>query len=321
MIIEHVIVMAASPGRDMESLTRTRPKAMLPIVGKPMIVRVMNSFYKAGIRRFTVVVGEREGSVAEWLSSKWHPDAQLAFAPQGHRRGTASTLFATRSLIDGPFIIASCDTLVPEEHVTRLCQYFEKYPVDATALSLYYAPEQVTGVVSVLLDPRGRVIYISEKKAGGHQAHMTALPIYGFTPKVLDYLDRVPVVEESGERPLTTAIQMMIDDRLPVGAIEAAWAFYLDTPDALMRASRHFLSQLKMPSLLSDVPTSVEITPPVHIDPGVIVGERARIGPNVYLETGSVIGYEAVLKDALVLGRQVGSKQKIEAEIVDKDRI
>ena len=57
-MIEHVLVMAAGRGQRMGNLTRTRPKALLPIMGRPMIVRVMDCFYEAGIRRFTVVVGE-----------------------------------------------------------------------------------------------------------------------------------------------------------------------------------------------------------------------------------------------------------------------
>jgi NDP-sugar pyrophosphorylase family protein len=297
MIIEHVIVMAASPTGQMEPLTRTRPKAMLPIMGKPMIARVMDGYYKAGIRRFTIVVGEGEGSVAEWLHARWHPDAKLAFALRGHLRGTASTLFAARSLIDGPFIIAHCDTLVPEEHVTNLCQYFESHPVDATVLSLHHVPEQTVEAASVLLNPRGHVIYISERPSDAHQAHMTALPVYG----------------------LTTAIQMMIDEGHTVGAVEAAWAISLRNPDDLMQANRHFLAQLSAPSLLSDIPTSVEIIPPVHIDPGVVVRAKAHIGPYAYLETGSVVGPETVIRDSMVLGRRIGAGQKVEGQIINED--
>src|SRR5512139_799064 len=132
-MIDHVIVMAASPGRKMESLTETRPKAMLPMLGKPIIAWVMDSYYRAGIRRFTVVVGEREGDVAGWLPLNWHSDVTLRFAAQGHQRGTASALFATRSLIDGPFIAASCDVILSDEHITHLTRYFESRPSDVAA--------------------------------------------------------------------------------------------------------------------------------------------------------------------------------------------
>ncbi len=319
-MIDHVIVMAASPSRGMESLTRTRPKAMLPILGKPMIAWVMDGYYRTGIRRFTVVVGEQEGSVVEWLSSQWHQDVELRFAAQGHQRGTASTLFATRSLIDAPFVITSCDNLVPDDHIMRLAWYFESHPSDAAVLSLFYDPHEAPETAGVLLDPRGNVIFISEKPIGAHQDFMTTLPVYGFTSDILKYLDQVPVMEEIGGRVLATAIQMMIDDKKLVGAVQAASRIRLETPDDLLDANMKQLQELEAPCVLSELPLGVEVIAPVYIDPGVVVNNGARLGPNVYLESGTIIGANTVVKDAMVLGRQISRDQYIEREIVSTDR-
>lgn len=319
-MIDHIIVMAASPSRGMESLTRTRPKAMLPILGKPMIAWVMDTFYRTDIRRFTVVVGEHEGSVVEWLSTKWRQDVQLRFAPQGHQRGTASTLFATRSLIDSPFIITSCDNLVPDEHIMRLAWYFESHPRDTAALSLLYDPQEAPETAGVLLDPRGNVIYISEKPIGAHQDFMTTLPVYGFTPDILKYLDRVPVMEEIGGRVLATAIQMMIDNGQIVGAVQADWSIQLETPEDLLAANMKFLRDMEASSVQSELPPSVQVTPPVYIDPEVVVSNGVHLGPNVYLESGSMIGANCEIKDSVVLGRQISRDQRIEREIVNTDR-
>lgn len=319
-MIDHVIVMAASPGRKMEALTQTRPKAMLPILGKPIIGWVMDSYYRAGIRRFTVVVGEREGDVAGWLPMHWYSDVTLRFAAQGHQRGTASALFATRSLIDGPFIATSCDVILPDEQIAHLAQYFETRPSDVAALNLFHAPDQVMQGASVLLDPRGNVLYISETPTGAHQDSMTALPVYGFTPKVLDYLDKMPVAEQSGERALAAAIQMIIDDGGVVGAVESSWNMRLDEPDDLLTANTLLMARYESSVVQSAIPETVEITPPVHIDPGVRVGSGARLGPNVYLESGTIIGPDAVLSDAVVLGAQVGAGQRIEHQVISEEQ-
>ncbi len=320
-MIDHVIIMASSPSRGMESLTRTRPKAMLPLVGTPMIGRVMDGYYKAGIRRFTVVVGEQEGAVAAWLSSQWHSDIRLQFAPQGHQRGTASTLFATRSLIDGPVIVAPCDVLVPEEHVKRLAGYFESHPSDAGVLSLFYAPDDVSQGTSVFLDPRGNVMYLSETPVGAHQDNMIALPVYGFTPKILEYLDRVPLEEGSGERAMASGIQSMIDSGQVVGALETGWRIHLDIPDDILTASILLMAQYDQPVLNSPIPDSVKIIPPIHIDPGVSVSASAKLGPNVYLESGTVVGANTTISEAIVLARRIGPGKSIQREVVNQDRI
>jgi bifunctional UDP-N-acetylglucosamine pyrophosphorylase/glucosamine-1-phosphate N-acetyltransferase len=173
---------------------------------------------------------------------------------------------------------------------------------------------------AVLLDPRGNALYVSELPTGAHQDYMTALPVYGFTPRVLDYLDKMPVAEQSGERALTAAIQLIIDDGGVVGALESSWNIRLDEPDDLLTANAVLMAEYPSPVLQSAIPESVEITPPVHIDPGVKVGSGARIGPNVYLESGSIIGADATVSDAAVLGAQIGMGQHVEHQIIIEER-
>jgi NDP-sugar pyrophosphorylase family protein len=319
-MIKHAVIMAATPSRGMESLTRTRPKAMLPILGKPLIAWVMEGLYRADIRNFTLVVGEYEGVVVEWLTSKWYQDVHFTFAPQGHRRGTASTLIAARGFIDQPFIIASCDNLVPEDHFTRLSSYFETHPSDSAALTLFYAPEDAALSAGVLLDPRGNVAYISEKPFGAHQDFMTTLSLYAFTPHILDYLDRVPIAEESGERVLANAIQIMIDDGNLVGSVQADSRMRLDTPQDLLDANMQFLNEQNTRTILSELPDMAQIHEPVYIDPGVSIGSGAEIGPNVYLESGTVLGLNTKVQDSVILARRISTGMVIENELVSGDR-
>jgi NDP-sugar pyrophosphorylase family protein len=318
-MIEHVVMMAAHLTGPMEKLTRTRPKAMFPILGKPMIAHAMEPYYQAGVRRFTVVIGEREGSVPGWLSEHWHPDSEVQFAAQGHRRGSAATLFASQGAVDEPFLIAPCDRLLPVEQAQALLGYFDTYPNDAAMVSMRHAPDREEAIAGVLLDPRGQVVYVAEWPTDAHQDHLTTLPIYGLTPKVFEYLEHVPVIGERGQRALASAIQVMIDDRLPVGAVKVVGCVELDGPDDLLAANMRALAALDKPVLRSDLPPSTKVVPPVQVDAGVIVGEHVQLGPNVYLESGSRIGSGVTLRDSLVLGVRVGGGQQIEGQIVSRD--
>ena len=318
-MIEHVIVMASIPARAMHDLTSARPKAMLPLLGRPMIALVMDAFYEADIRNYTVVVGEAGGSVVEWLTSKWHQDVQLRFAAQGHQRGTASALAAARELIEGPFIVTSCDAIVPQDHITQMLFYFDSHPSDAAVLSLLVSPEEAPDTAGVLLDPRGNVAFISESGIGAHQDFLTTLPVYGFHPEVLNYLDRVPVSGESGERVLSVAIQGMIDEDQLVGSIQAEWQVKLDTPEDLMRENLRQLAEHDESTVLSNLPPTVEIIDPVYIEAGVSVGGGSVIGPNVYLEAGTVTGINVTLRDAVILGRNIEAGTTIEQQILAEE--
>jgi UDP-3-O-[3-hydroxymyristoyl] glucosamine N-acyltransferase len=104
-----------------------------------------------------------------------------------------------------------------------------------------------------------------------------------------------------------------------VGAVKVVGCVELDGPDDLLAANMRALAGLDQPVLLSDLPPSTTVVPPVRVDAGVAVGERVRLGPNVYVESGSRIGREVTLRDSLVLGVRVGSGQQIEGQIVSRD--
>ena len=76
----------------------------------------------------------------------------------------------------------------------------------------------------------------------------------------------------------------------------------IDTDSDLLTLNRQLLDGGQDAYILSELPPSVRITPPVRIDPPVSVGQGAQIGPHVYLERGSSIGHEAVIREAMVLG-------------------
>ncbi len=51
------VVLAASRGQGLESLTTDRPKVMLPIAGRPLLRWLVDSFKKENIHDITVVGG------------------------------------------------------------------------------------------------------------------------------------------------------------------------------------------------------------------------------------------------------------------------
>lgn len=318
-MIEHVVVSATGGDQHMGNLTRTRPKAMLPIMGRPLIVRLMDRFYDAGVRRYTVVVGEQEGEVVSWLSSKWHVDVKVDFVPQGFELGTGAALVAARDTLKGPFILAASDNLISRQHARDLVAYFDRRTSDGAGLSIIDAPQEIGMSAPVILDPQGYTVYIGERPGEGYQANIAAISIYAFSAGVLDYLDGMPR-SGTGEREVSALIMALIDDGQQVGHLIADVRHHISTPEDLLRANLHYLGEGRDAHILSDLSKDVYLIEPVRIDPRVTIGRGSIIGPNVYLESGTVIGQDVRIENAVVLGRTISTGQTVFNEIVNEQR-
>ena len=72
-MVDRAIVLAVGSTSHQSQLIYDRPRAMLPVLGKPLVARTMERFYRAGIEKFTVIVGYDEGAVASYLNAHWFP--------------------------------------------------------------------------------------------------------------------------------------------------------------------------------------------------------------------------------------------------------
>ena len=91
-LVSRAVVIAVGNIAHQSQLTYNRPRAMLPALGKPLVVRIMDRLYRAGIQEYVVVVGEDEGAVAAYLNQHWAPNVSIEFIIQSKEQNLAKTL-------------------------------------------------------------------------------------------------------------------------------------------------------------------------------------------------------------------------------------
>ncbi len=290
---------------------------MLPILGKPIMARVMDHLRDAGIRRFVVVVGDPDGAMASYLNMSWYPDASVQYAIQSVPTGTVDALQQAVPFLDGPFLLTAVDNLTSPAHVSNLIESFNRYPDQLAVLSLLPAsPDQIRRSSGVVIDG-DRITAVEEKPADPRGAY-AGIMLYAFSLAFLDYLPHVRV-SSRGERELVSGIQAGIADGLRVGYAITDWRLHLTHEIDLLSINRYFLETGTDAHILSEIPSSAQIIPPVRIDPNVSVGRGARVGPDVYLKSGSTVGEDALLENTIVLqGGFVPSADRCVNEIIAK---
>jgi NDP-sugar pyrophosphorylase family protein len=305
--MKQAVIIAAGRGAKLGALTRDRPKPMLPVLGKPVVARIMDRMREVGISQFIVVVGEDEGEVASYLSGGWAADAKVQIVLQPTSRGPADALASAANYITGSFIVSSCDHLVPRSHIELLARRLDDTKADMVLSLSPYGREQHLPVVNVEGD------YVTSIGGAGTQKHsLASFLVYACSKRVLNYTGQGSVNDSE----MSGLIQALLGAGGRVSYANAEWHMPLTREVDLLSINRRFLREGRDTHILSEIPGSVQIIPPVRIDPQVSVGQNAKIGPNVYLESGSKVGQAAVLWDTMVL-----NKAEIASEEVAHDQI
>ncbi|MCM2255644.1 MAG: isocitrate lyase/phosphoenolpyruvate mutase family protein [Vicinamibacteria bacterium] len=106
---QRAIVLAASRGDGFDSLTRDRPKCMLPVAGVPVLDRLLTQLRAEGVRDLTVVRGYRPEAVAP-------AGVRLVTNPGWASSGELRSLHAAVESLHGDVVVAYGD-LVLRRHV------------------------------------------------------------------------------------------------------------------------------------------------------------------------------------------------------------
>ncbi|GIK65866.1 MAG: hypothetical protein BroJett018_36600 [Chloroflexota bacterium] len=307
-MIQQAVILAAGRGSRLQTLSKDVSKAMLPVLGKPIMVRVMDRCLEAGIKRFVVVIGEQEGGLASYLSHSWYPHTEVKYVLQINPTGSADALALAGKQIEGDFLVLAGDTLPLPDHIPALIKRFNDTKADMV-ISVTTAPTaEIQQSAEAILD--GDWVTHMVEKPETPTGNQLAFMVYAAKKEFLNHLSKV-TFSSRGEKELVSGIQHLIESGGKVAYQSAPQRYHFMKDTDLYKISRAYLDEGRDAHILSELPGSVTIIPPIRIDPGVVVGQKAKIGPYVYLESGSSVGEGATVVESLVLRNSVIPKGEV----------
>ncbi|GIL12458.1 MAG: hypothetical protein BroJett038_11780 [Chloroflexota bacterium] len=310
------VILAIGNSNHQSQLAYNRPRAMLPVLGKPLVLRAMETLYKAGIQHYIVVVGEDEGSVAAYLNSQWLPNVQVEFVLQPASSSLTRTLAQLTQRLKTRFILASYNTFVHSNFPERLL----KHPDDGLVLS--GAPLSLSkSRTSYFAAVEGQTIrrITQEITEGQNTVLLANMAVCG--DMFIQYLSSLRLNTSVFTNQFLDIARLYLQSGGTSALAETAWTLPIETDYDLLTLNRHFLDDQQDSHILSELPGSVQIIPPVRIDPHVSVGQGARLGPRVYLESGCSIGRNAVISDAVIFQNAVVPAEKIIHDAIISTRL
>ncbi len=253
------LIIAAGRGERLRA--KGHPKPLVPVLGVPMIARVIHTAAQAGVDDFFVVTGYEGDQVRAYLDtiSRDHGYRITCLENPDWRHENGLSVLRAKGTIREPFLLLMSDHLFDPAILKKLLR---EGPVDegvALVVDRRAAPPFVDlrDATKVTLEGE-RVIRIGK---GLTPFDALDTGIFLCTPAIFDALEES--VENRGDGTLTGGVRVLAE-RGKVRAVDADGAFWIDIDDiyALRRAERALLFRLRKPT---DGPVARTLNRPVSL--------------------------------------------------------
>jgi len=283
------VVLCAGEGTRLRPLTFSRPKHLLPVAGKPLLGRALDTIRKAGIEEVALVVGHQAEAVQRYVGDGTSWDIQVTYIVQAQPLGLAHAVNCARDFVaDGSFIVFLGDNLLEIGVESFVKDFADKRPAAALMLREVTNPQHFG--VAVLAED-GSVQRLVEKPPQP-PSNLAIVGVYAFTRSIFEAIDSIQP-SARGEYEITDAIQWLIENGQRVVATILS-GFWEDAgePVALLRANRLYLDRIES-QVDGDIGEACRLSGTFQLG----VGSRIR---NTVITGPCFIGENCVLQDALI---------------------
>lgn len=289
----------AGRGTRLRPHTHVTPKPLLPVAGRTMVERIVETFAGAlprGFEEAVFVLGPDFGDAVRQqlteIAGRFNIPAR--FAVQETARGTAHAVAQAADALDGEVVIVFADTL------------FEMGApdLDADAVVWTMTVDDPSRFGVAVHDASGRITQFVEKPTEPI-SNEAIVGIYyvrdgASLRREIDYLIENGVTGIGDEFQLTDALDRMLQagQTFKTARVDA----WLDcgTMPALKETTTLVLAQDGQNAKLGTVEGDAVVLEPVYVGPGAVV-RGSVVGPNVSIEAGATVE-GSTLRDTIVFG-------------------
>jgi NDP-sugar pyrophosphorylase family protein len=295
------IVLAAGRGSRLGPISLLSSKPALPLLGKPLAVRVHDSLVHL-VDRTVFVVNPRDVQLLNILNTPPFTNENREIVTQDVPLGSADALLKAWPLVDEKCMVTGCDNLMATSFLERFIEQFNREKPDVlVGVAEFDLQGRLPGSV-VALDECGLISQIVEKPSASQLlSNKTALPIYAFRSSFGRYLYEL-LPSERAEYELPQAIQNLINQGGVVAASLAPGRVSINDAWEYLQAAKMMLAEQRGAKIEPGARIEPEaiIKPPVYIESKSHVEAGATIGPYAYVMSGSEVQNGAVVQDAIV---------------------
>ena len=276
-------------------------KSLMKIMGKPLILSLIEGIKDKGIKEVIVVQGPKKEIQKELKNYKL--SLPVKYVVQTSPLGTGDAILKAQKNIKDHFFVLNAERVDAKEHIAPILEKFKKER--ALNKIILIAGKTLTPWLYGILKVKGdRVITLVEKpKPGKESSNLKIVGTYFFPKNFLNYLKRVP----SSPYSLGDALSLYTKEKEVKIVNINKGTFALKYPWDLFDLRNYILDEV----LEEKISKSAKIAKSAKIEGKVYIGENVKIlegafikGP-CYIGDNCIIGNNVLLRDYTSLENNV----------------
>jgi mannose-1-phosphate guanylyltransferase/phosphomannomutase len=302
------IILSGGWGTRLRPLTCTIPKALIPIINKPVIERQLMLLKAAGVTDIVLAVSIMSDTVKKYFKDGEDFGLKITYTNEKHPLGTAGAIKLAKDILkDDNFFMLNGDVVLNFDFGDMLKAHIKYKGIGTISAKNVYNPSRY-GVLIIDENTQKIERFLEKDQYSPPKEKVIPMPInagvYILEPEVFDYIESNSKV--SIERDVFP--KLAEEQKLYSYYISGIWKD-IGTPYDLLKSNIIFLKDIldnlpeKRENLIDD---SVDIEgralfyPPVAIGKNVVIKKNCILGPNVVVGDNVYIGEGATIKDALI---------------------
>jgi len=114
----HAVIIAAGIGNRLGDLTKDRPKALVPVAGRELILRTLDAVDHPAITQRTVVTGYQGDKLRKFIANTCD-DVETLTNPH-YKDGSIRTMETVLPVIEGDFLLMNVDHIYPKRMISHI---------------------------------------------------------------------------------------------------------------------------------------------------------------------------------------------------------
>ncbi|NNC95041.1 MAG: NTP transferase domain-containing protein [Chitinophagales bacterium] len=211
-----VVIMAGGKGTRLKPLTNIIPKALVPIVEKPIVEVIIDRFANLGVSEVYLTVNHKSEMIEQYFESVKNKKYSIAYIKEDKPLGTAGSLHLLKDKLKSTFFVSNCDILIDQDYR----EVYNYHKTNENSLTIVAALKHYDIPYGTLETKEGGILEHIEEKP-----ELTFLVNSGMYILEAETLDYIP---ENEFFHITHLIDKLREENLRVGVFPVSEKSWLD---------------------------------------------------------------------------------------------